>query len=393
MVRMSDILKRAKERAKEKEGEAKEQKKERNLSEPVQQQALPEPVKQITPPETEVHEARGAEAKEQKEEKAETSEVRISRLVMKGTKAPSNEECLKLYEDTLSLAREVLKENVDYESIDIERICVQVEKMLEYLSLNDQNLLKLAYIKGISDKDCFFRHSVNVCIYSIVMGLGLGYDKSRLALLGKLSLLHDVGMTKYMHLANQPRKLTVREYNELKNHPIKGAEILEKVKNLEKIAIYVAHQEHERIDGSGYPRGLTEESINGYALIVGMVDVYEALLHPRSYRKEFTPLEALQLLLTNKRQFKYSLIKTLIERIGVFPVGCFVELNTKEIGQVTRVNRLAPLRPVVEIISNPSGKELTETKNIDLVSCPTVCIRKTLIKSELETLPSYIDKK
>jgi len=353
MVRMSDILKRAKERAKEKEGKAKEQKK----------------------------------------EKAETSKVRISRLVMKGAKAPSDGEYLKLYEDMLLLTREVLKENVDYESIDIERIGVQIEKMVECLSLGDQNLLKLAYIKDMPDKNYFFHHSVNVCIYSIMIGLGFGYDKSRLVLLGKFALLHDVGMTKYLHLANLPRKLTVREYNELKNHPIKGAEILEKVKNLEKIAIYVAHQEHERIDGSGYPRGLRDESINGYALIVGMLDVYEALLHSRSYRKEFTPLEALQLLLTNKRRFKYGLIKTLIEMIGVFPVGSFVELNTKEIGQVAKVNRNAPLRPLVEIISNPNTKELKETKYIDLASHPAIYIRKTLIKSKLKTLSSYIDKK
>jgi HD-GYP domain-containing protein (c-di-GMP phosphodiesterase class II) len=63
-------------------------------------------------------------------------------------------------------------------------------------------------------------HSVNVCILSIEVGLGLGYSNRELIELGVSALLHDVGMAEYMHLSNQPRKLTAEEYSQVKEHTI-----------------------------------------------------------------------------------------------------------------------------------------------------------------------------
>lgn len=368
---MSDILKRVKDRSKENVGETSEQKS--SIAEPAQEHALPDTIKQITPFATNVHET-SAEAKEQKEQKTEASEIRIFPVVMKGIKAPSNEEALNLYEDLLSLAREILKENVDYKSIDSERITAEIEKIVEHLNSGSQNLLKIAYEHDGYDKDYFFYHSANVCVYSIVIGIGHDYDKSKLLELGKSAFLHDTGMTRYMDLCSQTRRLTVKEYNDVKNHTIKGAEILEKVNNLEKICSHVAYQEHERIDGSGYSRGLKREDIHEYALIVGLVDMYEALSHLRPYRNKFSPLQTLQILLENKHIFKYRLIKTLLERIGIFPVGCVVHLNTKEVCQVIRLNYRFPLRPTIKILSNPNSKESREEEEIDLTKHPTIYI-------------------
>lgn len=375
MVRMSDILKRVKERSMEKAKETGEQKS--SIAEPAQERVLPDPIKQITPFATKVHEARSAEAKEQKEEKARTSEIRIFPVVMKGIKAPSDEEALNLYGDLLSLARETLKENIDYKSIDSGRITAEIEKVVEYLNPGNQSLLKIAYEYKEPDKEYFFYHSVNVCMYSIAIGLGLDYDKSKLLELGKSAFLHDVGMTRCMDLYSQPRKLTVKEYNDLKNHTIKGAEILEKVDNLEKICSHVAYQEHERTDGSGYCRGIKGEDIHEYALIVGLVDMYEALSHSRPYRNKFSSLQVLRILLDNKHIFKYKLIKVLLERIGVFPIGCVVQLNTKEICQVTRINYRFPLRPTIKILSSPSSNASRVAEELDLTKHTTVYIAKS----------------
>ncbi len=391
MVRMSDILKRAK----EKERKAKEEKQRKPLIEPAQQEVSPEPVKPVkegVTPEAKADEVekpkieQQPEVREQKEEKVEISGVRISPVVMKGTRVASSEETEKLYEETLSLVREILKEKMDYESIDIKRFTAPVEKLVNQLRLGNKRLLMLAYIKDSQDENYLFCHSVNVCICSIEIGLGLGYEKSRLTELGICALLHDTGMSAYRHLSNQPRKLTVKEYNEIKEHPIKGTEILEKIKNLNKIALYVAHQEHERVDGSGYPRGLKKNSIHEYAKIVALVDTYEALLHRRAYREEFLASEAIQQILAEKDGFENKLIKLLIERIGIFPTGSLVELNTREMAQVVGLNHAVPLRPVVKILLEPNREEPKETKVLDLTSHPTIYIRKAIRKSEPGTL-------
>ena len=391
MVRISDIFKKAKER------KDKEKIREKSPPEPARKNTppkpvKPEPVEEVVSPETKAYEEKKTRVEDQKKEKPEISGVRISSLMMKGTKVASGKETLGLYEETISLMREILKEDVDYESVDIKRITAQVEKIIDQLILGNEKMLMLAFIKDSRNKNYLFCHSVNVCIFSIEVGLGLGYEKSRLMDLGISALLYDIGMVNYMHLAERAKELTKKEYNQVQNHTVKGSEILEKIKGLAKVALYVAHQQHERIDGSGYPRGLKKESINVYARIVGLVDVYEAMTHIRTYRNEFLPSEVIQEILNNKKGFENKLIKILIERVGIYPVGSLVELNTKEKAQVIKLNSEVPLRPLVKIICETNGEEAKETKIIDLKTLPTIYIKKGLSKETLETLSRQIEE-
>lgn len=364
MVRISDILKRAKEK------EARE----REAREKGRLQSLK---KEISP-----------QPEEQKEKEAKAPGVRISPVVMKGAKAASDEASLELYEEVVSFLRKILKENVIYDAVDAKQIAAQIEKIVDQLSLANEKMLMLALIKDSKEENYLLCHSINVCILSIEIGLGLGYERPELIELGVSALFHDMGMPKYLRLVNQPRKLGSGEYNGVKGHPLKGAEILKRVKHLDEIAVDVAHQHHERIDGSGYPQGLKAESINEYARIVGLVDAYEAMTHRRAYRDEFSALEAVREILSNKKAFTSKLIKILIERVGIFPVGSIVELDTKEIAEVTRLNHAVPLRPVVRIIYEAGGKEPQEKKILDLTAHPTIHIKKGLRKSELKIPPS-----
>ncbi|MCK4784160.1 MAG: HD domain-containing protein, partial [Desulfobacteraceae bacterium] len=277
--------------------------------------------------------------------------------------------------------------NITPESIDAKRITIQAETIIEQLRLGNEKLPELALTQESKDENYLYCHSVNVCIYSIVMGLGLGYDKLKLTELGISALLHDIGMTEYLHLANHSRKLTSGEFKEIKKHPLKGTEILESVKNLKKAALYAVHQGHERENGTGYPRGLKKDSINEYAGIISIVDTFEAMTHPRAHRNEFLPIEALQKILNDKKAFKRKLIKMLIERIGIFPIGSFVELNTREVCRVIKLNHEVPLRPVVKIIYDAAGEEPEQAKIIDLTAQPNVFIKKGVRKNELNASP------
>ncbi len=402
---MSDILKKAKEKermAGEEKGRKDKGKERQEKSlpiepKPVRQEAPPEPVrpvKEVVTPEVKAHEAEKPEAerqpeiKEQEKEKAKNSGVRISPVVMKGAKIASSEESLRLYEESISLMREILKEDIDCKSIDIKRITAWIEKIVNQLSLGDEKILRLALINDSVDRNYLLCHSINVCIFAIKVGLGLGYNKSKLMELGISALLHDMGMIKFRHLSDLPRKFTAKEQNEIKDHPIVGSELLEKIKNLNKIVVHVAYQQHERVDGSGYPRGLRGGSIKEYAKIVGIVDVFEAMIHQRLYRDEFLPVDATRKIIANKNSFEHKLAKILIESIGIFPVGSFVELNTKEIGRVIKLNCNISVRPVVEILFGADGEKPKERRILDLTTQPTICIKKALKKNEFKTSPS-----
>jgi HD-GYP domain-containing protein (c-di-GMP phosphodiesterase class II) len=137
----------------------------------------------------------------------------------------------------------------------------------------------------------------------------------------------------------------------------------------------VARQHHERMDGSGYPDGLKGEQIHEYSRIVSILNIYEAMMHRRTYRTEFQARETIQEILKNKNAYDPKLIKVLINKIGIFPIGSLIELNTKELARVVALNTNNILRPVVKIITNASGEECTEEKRVNLAAEPAIWIR------------------
>lgn len=316
------------------------------------------------------------------EVKPKIPEFRISSVIMKETKIVSIEESLKLYDEIICLMGELFKEDIDYNSMETKTITEQVGKMVDQLSLDNKTLLMLALIKDSIEPNYLLYHSVNTSIYAIEVGLGLGYERTDLMDLGISAVFHDIGMVKYLHLVNQPRSLTPKEYSEVKNHTISGAQILKEINGLSQAASDVAYQHHERIDGSGYPSGIKTESINKCAKIMGLVDVYDAMVHKRPYRDSNLPQEVVKEILNNKNAFEYELIKILIERLGVFPLGSLVELNTGEIARVVKLNHNITLRPMVEIIYDTDGKVPKENKMLDLTSQPTIYIKGSVRKTD-----------
>lgn len=145
-----------------------------------------------------------------------------------------------------------------------------------------------------------YEHSLNVAIISLIMGIGLNMDKSQLLELCISSLLHDIGKVFISkNIITKKGPLTFKEYKTMKYHPQKGYCYLkefEYISNNSKMAIL---QHHERIDGSGYPKGLKGDQINIMAKIICIADVYDALSSDRCYREAMCSNEAIDYILSN----------------------------------------------------------------------------------------------
>ena len=106
-------------------------------------------------------------------------------------------------------------------------------------------------------------------------------------------LLHDVGKMKTpVEVLNKPSRLTDQEYDVMKLHPIKSAEILEPLEGssfFREVQVAVLHH-HERVDGKGYPYGLEEDQIPLISKLILIVDTVDAMTQTRPYRKGL-PLE------------------------------------------------------------------------------------------------------
>ncbi|MFH1339067.1 MAG: HD domain-containing phosphohydrolase [Candidatus Omnitrophota bacterium] len=286
-----------------------------------------------------------------------------------------------LYSEAVALARKIY--NNQAEEADITGgVYSLAGRMIDLIAAGEnRELLKSAIAEYLQPQHYLYYHAVNVCIFSLYIGHGLAYDSSRLSSLGVAAFLHDIGLSRYTDIISQPKKLTLQEFNQVKQHTVAGPEIIsEIVRNVDINIFEVMQQEHERIDGSGYLKGLKDDDIIEDAQIVGLCDVYEAMIHQRPYRKKYSPLETIKIILGNKNTFAHKLVKLLIDKIGIFPIGTFVELNTKEVGEVLEENPDLPLRPVVNILFDGSGRRLKQSRRINLADSPTVYISETSSK-------------
>ena len=291
------------------------------------------------------------------------------------------QQAVTLYKEALEWVRRKFAEAEAGPVSDIGGALEISERLTKVLSGNGEDLLSLTAVW--KEENYLYPHSVNVAILSIKVGEGLHYRQEDLAQLGIAALIHDLGMAKVPRaLVEKDTPLSEEEKAVVKNHPIYTVQLLEGAKGLDRTILDAISHEHERLDGSGYPRGLREDQVSEFGGIIAIVDVYEALTHPRPYRKRYTPDEAMKMIAYSMgEQFRTNLIrilKALIKELSVYPVGSFVQLNTREVAQVVKVNKNFPILPVVDVYLDGNGNRLSEIKRMNLAQEPLIHIKKAV---------------
>jgi putative two-component system response regulator len=185
----------------------------------------------------------------------------------------------------------------------IEQNWVRVERDEERFAALANSILVgtiRALVAAVDAKDPYTaRHSERVSRISGLLGEALGYSPERLRILEFAALLHDVGKIGVPHeILAKPGRLLPEEWEIIKQHPERSAEIVAEVEPLAEVATIVRHH-HERMDGRGYPDGLSGTSIPEFSRIIALADAYEAMTANRAYRKALTPAEAQEVIRQN----------------------------------------------------------------------------------------------
>ena len=121
------------------------------------------------------------------------------------------------------------------------------------------------------------------------------------------------------------------------------------------------------------------DKISEFAKIIGVADVFEALIHGSAYREGFITYHAIQNMIeTKSKLFSPKMIRSLISVVSMFPLGSLVESNTGEIGRVVAINKIRPVRPVVEISKDLEGRDLNPPIRINLEKEPLIYITKPI---------------
>ena len=180
--------------------------------------------------------------------------------------------------------------------------------------------------------------------------------------------MHDIGKVKTpSEILNKPDKLTDEEFAIMKRHVVDGAEILRGTPEIPSLAPIVAFEHHLRLDGTGYPHGVTRPTLNLATMLCGIADVYDAMRSQRKYQQAYPSERILAVLQRNDgKQFDQNLVRRFVQLLGIYPVGNLVRLNTGEVAVVLQVHAPDPYRPKVRVLFAGDGERLELTRDINL---------------------------
>jgi len=292
------------------------------------------------------------------------------------------QEARAYHKKLLALADQVQSSVQNDETIDISSVIQHLRHIIE------SDLVEPLYYCLVFEgrrESTMPEHAIEITIFSLLVGAGMGYDKKRLLPLAMVAFLHDVGMYKiHPAILRKKGKLSEREFEEVKRHPEKSAGILSKLGDKFAWLANLSLQVHERGDGTGYPRGLKEDKIHEFAFIVGLVDMYSAMIRDRPYRVSVEKTRAMKdIISSSKGKFPAKVVKGFLNQISFFPVGSHVKLNDRSAGRVITTNPEFPLKPIVEILYNHAGNKLKTPKIVDLSQQPLLYITESIDEREI----------
>lgn len=215
--------------------------------------------------------------------------------------------------------------------------------------------------------DYTFHHSVNVAVYSVIVGKKMGLASADIKYLSQAAIAHDLGKMRIPEeILNKPGKLTDEEFDVIKSHPQKSMDILGKNRNVSAVVKQAVLFHHENENGSGYPMKRTGDKIPLIAKIIHAVDVYDALTSKRPYKEPYAPADAFEYLKGGcDILFDRAVVDAMLQVLPAYPPGIDVKLSNGE-EAIVYAHTSDALRPKVKIKSNGQVIDLSLTEYQDI---------------------------
>lgn len=242
-----------------------------------------------------------------------------------------------------------------------------VDGIVDSMIANPDAMMWVTHLRERDNRT--YNHGLHVSMYLIALGRQIGFPKDELSHLGMIGLLADVGKLRIdRKLLEKPGMLTPSEYKIVQGHVQLGIVTLRSGGSFPREVELGIAEHHERIDGSGYPKGMRGDEISIYGRLAGICDTFAALTAPRPYADALSPQDALMSLLEwSGKLFHETLVEQLVQAIGAFPVGSLVELSTGEAAVVIAQNRVRRLEPRVVVLTDPYKMPLDAPEERDLL--------------------------
>ena len=264
----------------------------------------------------------------------------------------------RLYSDAVTAAGAVWDTAKSEGMPDPKRSRALIDSLAQAVSQNRTALIALTALKDYDNYT--FTHMVNVSVLTMAQARALGIDGTPLRELGLAALMHDMGKVRTpTEILNKPDKLTDEEFVIMRRHTVDGAEILRRTPEMPAIAPVIAFEHHLRLDGTGYPFGVTRQGLNLGTMLCSIADVYDAMRSQRTYQEAFPTDRILAVMKRNDgQQFDQHLVRRFTQLMGIYPPGNLVRLDNGALAVVLKVHAPDPYRPRVRIVIDDRGQKL-----------------------------------
>ncbi len=197
----------------------------------------------------------------------------------------------------LKNSKSIIQKVYQGEEIDT-KDCIDIRDTI--IDEASSNLEKIECLSQLRVFDSYtFSHAINVSTMSAALGVYLKLEEYQIEELTMGALLHDIGKMRIpKEILNKPGKLEPEEFDIIKTHTTLGYNYIKQNLDVSEEVARVANDHQERFEGGGYPYGIQKQEITLYGQITAIVDVYDALVSDRVYKKGMSNAEAIRIMLS-----------------------------------------------------------------------------------------------
>jgi putative nucleotidyltransferase with HDIG domain len=250
-------------------------------------------------------------------------------------------------------------------AVNLEDVDSVVREISNSVLRHPHALISLSRLK--TSDEYTYMHSVAVCALMVALARQMEIAEDRVREAGVAGLMHDVGkMMISSAILNKPDRLTTDEFQTMKHHPEAGVKILGENRQVTEMVKDVCLHHHEKVDGSGYPHGLSGDEISLFAKMGAICDVYDAVTSERPYKKGWDAAYAIREMASWKGHFDQIIFQHFVKAVGIYPVGALVRMKSDRLGVVIEQSKHSLLKPKVKVFMSALTRERIEHRVIDL---------------------------